>query len=109
MAIQTSLFEQLRIEKITFEHNAQHYSVCGTVSSYGQSENIELFLHYTEVNQILNQYLKNEESTHLYSCLKSYETPDGLFYEMDLDESLNYCISIDMNLIRSFQQFKKCA
>lgn len=109
MALQTSLFEQLKIEKITFEEHAKMYTVLGKITSYGTEEPIELYLHFSEINQILNQFLKNQSSTLLYDCLKSYETPDGKLYEMNIEHYLGYSIQVDMEYIKSFKRYRKCA
>lgn len=109
MALQTSLFESLKIEKMNFENDSQLYTIQGKITEFGTEYETEIHLHYSEVNQLFSFILKSEESTFLYNCLETFDTPEGIFYEMDIEKNLGYSLHVDMGVIRSLNRMKRCA
>lgn len=109
MAIQTSLFESLKINKVTFENNSQMYTIYGNISEFGSDRPAEFFIHYSEFNSLLCQILKSEETDHLYDSIKCFDTPEGQFYEMEILNQLGYSLQIDMEYFQSLNKMKMCA
>lgn len=85
---------KIEIEKVVFEKGSNYFLVCGKKLNNGKEEELEMYMHYSDFNTLMNNLKLHEGKDFVYDTITSYETPDGTFYEMRILESLGQSISV---------------